>query len=432
MSVSSEGAATQFETIRKWQRVRRGYYVYVTEACNLRCSYCFVKDKQNDRHLTMATAKQILEFIARDSESLSSVYVHFFGGEPLLRPAMVDYLAGSLRTWTSQRQLQLRLGATTNGTLLTTENCEMLKRHGIGVQLSLDGSKEGNDVHRQFMGGTQCGLRAAGAFERVNVANYITYFGKTAPNCRMTLTVHNLSYLNQSIRELHKLGFKSFSIIPDCDTGSWTPTHFEEYERVMGDVLQYWSQHQDIWINSFDKIINALLTKKHRGYLCQAGTGILGITVDGEIYPCHDLSGQYSRDAASRQQLLIGHVTTGYNENHRRFLDMSIGSDVKSGCGYDCATCWAKWSCARGCPYMNYASSGNIRIVNPTYCATQRVDALLALKWMGAADQINFFYSSNTQTKRGKDWPRRATVPRNETSAVAGAQLEARKMGNSR
>ena len=29
---------------------KRGYYVYVTEACNLRCSYCFVKEKTNQRH----------------------------------------------------------------------------------------------------------------------------------------------------------------------------------------------------------------------------------------------------------------------------------------------------------------------------------------------------------------------------------------------
>ncbi len=408
------------------QGARRGYYVYVTEACNLRCSYCFVKEKQNGRHLTTTMAKHILEFISEDASSLSSIYVHFFGGEPLLRPMMVDYLAGRLREWSSGRQLDLRLGLTTNGTLLTTENCEMLKRHGIGVQLSLDGSKEGNDIHRQFMGGTQCGLRAAGAFDSVNIASYLSHFGRTTPNCRMTLTVQNLPYLGQSISELHKLGFKSFSIIPDFDTGSWTLAHIGKYEHAMEAVLQYWAKNQELWINCFDKTARALRNKRLPRSLCQAGTDILGITVDGDLYPCHDFSGRYSRGADAKK-LLIGHVTTGYSESHRRPIDMSIESSVKSGCGYDCGTCWAKWTCARGCPYMNYASSGDIRIVNATYCATQRVNTLLMLKWMCAAGQIDVSRSSNSRTNPMDGRMRPIMVQRNDIATVAGGPTEDRQ-----
>lgn len=424
MLSSQKDPAMPLTTARTGQRVGRGYYIYVTEACNLRCSYCFVKDKHNDRHLTMATAKQIVEFIAQDAESMSSVYVHFFGGEPLLRPTMIEYLAGSLREWSSGRQLQLRLGVTTNGTLLTAENCEMLKRHNIGVQLSLDGSKEGNDVHRQFMGGTQCGLRAAGAFDRVNIENYIACFGRGEPNCRMTLTVQNLSYLEKSVSELYKLGFKSFSIIPDCDTGAWTAAHIKEYEQVMRAVLKFWIRHKDVWISSIDRTVNALLSKKRPRSLCQVGSGILGITVDGDLYPCHDFSGRYSCDSEARQKLLIGHVTTGSINDERRFGEMSIGPEVKSGCGYDCSICWAKWTCARGCPYMNYASSGDMRTVNPTYCATQRVDALLALKWMGTSDQINFSYAANARVRRADNRNRQTPLTSPENTGVAGKQTD--------
>ncbi|MGA7833256.1 MAG: radical SAM protein [Terracidiphilus sp.] len=410
---------------RTGQRVGRGYYVYVTEACNLRCSYCFVKDKHNGRHLTKSTANQILGFIAQDAESLSSVYVHFFGGEPLLRPTMIDYLSKGLRAWSSGRQTQLRLGVTTNGTLLTADNCEMLKQHDIGVQLSLDGSKEGNDVHRQFMGGTQCGLRAAGAFDRVNIENYIACFGKGAPNCRMTLTVQNLPYLEKSIAELYAQGFKSFSVIPDCDSGTWTVAHFKEYEQVMRSVLKFWIQYKDVWISSIDKTVQALLSKRRPKHLCQVGSGILGITVDGDLYPCHDFSGRYSCDPEARQKLLIGHVTTGYKNVEQHFGEMSIDPEVKSGCGYDCATCWAKWSCARGCPYMNYASTGDIRTVSPTYCATQRIDALLALKWMGTSDQINFSYAANARVRRGEGRTRQTTLTSTETTSVASTQTDA-------
>jgi uncharacterized protein len=246
------------------------------------------------------------------------------------------------------------------------------------------------------MGGTQRGLRKAGAFDSVNIANYINHFGNSAPNCRMTLTTSNLSYLSQSIRELYELGFKSFSVVPDCDAGSWKPKYIHEYERVMEEVLQYWSQHLDLWISSFDKTVKSLLTKRLPKSLCNVGTGVLGITVDGDLYPCHDFSGRYSTDCEANRTLTIGHVATGYNENYSRFLDMTIGPDVKSGCGHNCATCWAQYTCSRGCPYMNYAYSGDIRTVNATYCMIRRVDALLVLKWMATTDLVSMSYSNRS------------------------------------
>lgn len=290
---------------------KRGYYIFVTEACNLRCSYCFVRDKQNHRHLTDELGDKTVEFIVEDAATAKSVYVHFFGGEPLIRPAVVDRLAARLRSWGRNSETEVRLGITTNGTLLTTANCEMLKRHDIGVQLSLDGGKTGNDIHRQFMGGTQSGLRPSGAFDLVKIENYVRYFGRGRPNCRMTVTVHNLPYLSQSIRELHEIGFKSFSLIPDADCGDWTASHLARYEREMQDVFQYWAEHRELSFNVIDQTISRLVEKKQRRHLCPAGSTILGITVDGDLYPCHDFAGRFWPDPACRESLLLGNVETG-------------------------------------------------------------------------------------------------------------------------
>jgi uncharacterized protein len=81
-------------------------------------------------------AAKVLDFIKGDSSSLTEIYVHFFGGEPLIKYSTVDFLAGTLRSWAEQTHIKLRLGLTTNGTLLTPKVCEGLKGHAIGVQLS--------------------------------------------------------------------------------------------------------------------------------------------------------------------------------------------------------------------------------------------------------------------------------------------------------
>jgi len=379
----------------------RGYYIYVTEACNLRCNYCFVSDKTNNRHLTPDMADKVLTFIKSDGRNLKDTYIHFFGGEPLLQPSMVDYLAGQLRAWARERSIKLKLGITTNGTLLTTQNCEMLKRQDIGVQLSLDGSKEGNDIHRQLMGGTQCGLRPAGAFDLVNIQNYFNYFGRGRPNCRMTVTIHNLRFLAKSIGELHAMGFKSFSIIPDTDCGAWTEDFLVQYEAEMSKVFAYWATHREIEVNTIEQTIEKLAQKKATLKLCQVGRSILGITVDGNIYPCHDFSGKFSTNPAERAKLLIGHVEKGFTANQHRFSDMDI-EKAKPGNGFDCSTCWAKWVCGRGCPYMNYARSGDIFQVNSVYCAITRIHTTLALQWMSALDDFRLLRPKDITAIRQK------------------------------
>jgi len=381
---------------------RRGYYVYITEACNLRCNYCFVKDKLNQRHLTRPMADKVLAFIKDDAAHLKDTYIHFFGGEPLIRPAMVEYLGSELGQWSRDKGIKLKLGVTTNGTLLTAANCEMLKRLGIGVQLSLDGSKQGNDVHRQVMGGTQVGRAAAGAFELVQVQNYIKYFGGSRPNCRMTVTIHNLKYLSQSVRELHALGFRSFSVIPDADCGAWTEEHLPEYEREVDRLFQYWRDHRDVSINTIDQTIEKLKRKKVQTHLCQVGKTLFGITVDGDIYPCHDFSGRFATVPEEREKLLIGNVEKGFTKNQFEFENLTVDGRVKSGAGHDCATCWAKWVCSRACPYMNYAHSGDIRTVNATYCATTRINATLALRWMSVLGDFTFLNAGDLQAAKNQ------------------------------
>jgi uncharacterized protein len=405
----------------------RGYYIYVTEACNLRCNYCFVSDKLNHRHLTPAMADKILAFVKEDASKLRETYIHFFGGEPLIRASMIEYLATEFREWSKRSGVKVKFGVTTNGTLLTKQNCELLKRNDIGVQLSLDGGKEGNNIHRQIMGGSQQGLPNAGAFDLVHIQNYFEYFGKGRPNCRMTCTVHNVPYLSKSIEELHKLGFKSFSIIPDSDCGEWTPTALAQYESEMSLVFEYWATNRDIEVNTIEHTMEKLAQKKIQSHLCQAGRSILGITIDGDIYPCHDFSGRFSKDPEERNALLIGNVEKGFTPNQYKFSDMSY-QQKRSGNGYDCTKCWARWTCGHGCPYMNYARTRDLFEVNATYCSTNRIHATIALRWMSSLEEYRFVGTKDVASIRQKLAKAVLNAAGGEEEAAFGRNQEGRAM----
>lgn len=367
----------------------RGYYVYMTEACNLRCNYCFVDGKKNDRHLfdplnypreagKPDMVGQVLDFIVDDPEGQDSKYIHFFGGEPLIRAKSVARMCEELKRRISEKypKCKLTLGITTNGTLLTDENCEMLKKYGVGVQLSLDGSEEGNDVHRQLMGGDQDGLKPSGAFKLVKIQNYLKHFGS---NARMTVTPQNLSFLIQSIRDLTALGFKSFSVIPNSDAGKWDGL-WMAYESVLEDLFEL-AMITGITVNIVDQTFRKIESPKVPDHLCRSGRNVIGISVDGDIWPCHDFLGRFQYDSIA-ESLQIGHISKGYTVNTQKFEDLKVTEEVTSGAGYDCTRCHASGVCERGCPYVNFTSHNDIRTVNATYCQSTRLAVDVALRYM--------------------------------------------------
>jgi uncharacterized protein len=154
----------------------------------------------------------------------------------------------------------------------------------------------------------------------------------------------------------------------------------------MQQLFEYWARNRDISLNVVDQMIRKLVYRRPRTHMCNAGLRVIGITIDGDIYPCHDFAGRYSQDSDRRNALLIGNVRTGYAAGKKGFGEFRIGPEIRSGAGFDCGTCWARWACSRGCPYMNYTVSGDLRTVNPNYCATTRIGASVALRWISALD----------------------------------------------
>jgi radical SAM protein with 4Fe4S-binding SPASM domain len=184
-------------------------------------------------------------------------------------------------------------------------------------------------------------------------------------------------------------------MIPDFDCGPWAPGHLVKYEGEMERVFEYWAAHRDIAVNTIDKTIRQLTQKTARTHLCRVGTMIVGITIDGDIYPCHDFAGRYAADPEERRTLLIGSVDNGYCQNLATFQDLAVNLDGASEVGRNCTACWAKWACSRGCPYMNYARAHDARTVNSAYCAMTRINCSIALRWMSVLTEYRFVNSRN-------------------------------------
>ncbi len=127
-----------------------------TLQCNLACNYCFQKEHPAFTKMSSPTEDATLEWILRqvDERGLSTLHVHYFGGEPTtrkdycLRTAEVFAAAMKARGGTFQWHM------TTNAIHLDVEFAKRMETFGQGIfQVTLDGDKETHDRMRVYRDG---------------------------------------------------------------------------------------------------------------------------------------------------------------------------------------------------------------------------------------------------------------------------------------
>ncbi|OGR45281.1 MAG: hypothetical protein A2X35_03280 [Elusimicrobia bacterium GWA2_61_42] len=113
--------------------------------CQCSCAHCGVGKAPAPAGGEL-TREEILKFI-EDLAGLGGACVHFFGGEPLMAPALAEYVA---RT----RELGMMASVDTNGLLLDEAMVLRLKAAGIErIRVSLDSPREeDHDVNRGIPG----------------------------------------------------------------------------------------------------------------------------------------------------------------------------------------------------------------------------------------------------------------------------------------
>ena len=116
----------------------------VTRRCNLKCVHCYAqaRDEEFSGELSTREGKTALDDLA----AFGSPVVLFSGGEPLVRPDLLElaeYAVGK----------GMRAVISTNGTLIDSKTAGLLKKVGLSyVGISLDGMEEVNDRFRGVKG----------------------------------------------------------------------------------------------------------------------------------------------------------------------------------------------------------------------------------------------------------------------------------------
>lgn len=139
----------------KYSPTHVSFVVVLTTDCNFCCPYCFEGSSLNseymDDEVADATIKFIIESVKKHT-SIRTVYIAFFGGEPLLNRPVMWEICRRLREILGNTH-DIRFTLTTNLTLLSQDDITLLRDFAFtNVQVAIDGAKSIHDTRRATKG----------------------------------------------------------------------------------------------------------------------------------------------------------------------------------------------------------------------------------------------------------------------------------------
>lgn len=124
----------------------------VTRDCNLRCKYCYVKNKDNFKGeiISFEVFKKIIDKVIKDKkkpEAIDDISIVFHGGEPLIIGyEKLSLFFSYIKRAFEENNLNYSLGVQTNTTLLTEDILSLLHDYNVNVGVSFDGKDKSNSA----------------------------------------------------------------------------------------------------------------------------------------------------------------------------------------------------------------------------------------------------------------------------------------------
>jgi uncharacterized protein len=354
----------QLQTLSAW--------LHVTNACNLRCHYCYVQ--KTSEHMTDETTKRAMGAIIRSATQSSYQHIHvtYAGGEATLRLSQVIATHDYALQQTQEHGLSLSAGIVSNGVALPQRLIEQLKQRQIGLMISLDGVGENHDQQRPLLNGQGSFAFVDRTITRLLASDFV-------PSINITVTPRNLNELPRLLEYIlqRDLPFGlSYYRDNECSAHlsnlQFTDAHMISGMRTAFAYIEHHLPRRSLLGSLVDK---ASMSTLHR-YKCGVGRNYLVIDQHGGIAKCQaDINRTVTTIDADNPLQMIREDRQGVQ---------AVAIDDKEGC----RSCeWRYW-CSGGCPLLTYRLTGRSDIKSPN-CAIYkalfpeavRLEALRLLKY---------------------------------------------------
>lgn len=345
--------------------------IVVTEACQLRCKYCYQHAKNSLNVLNEETARKIVDLLfeedARDNKYVNqhiaqALVLDFIGGEPLMNIKIISYFMRYFK-W---KALQLNhrwaihymISISSNGVAYMNPEVQkflMIHKGRVSITLTLDGNKALHDACRVFEDGRPSYDIVAKATHH---AQSVFGLGK---GTKLTLAPANIIHLSDAVKNLYE-SFDFDGVHANCvyELG-WEIEHakimYSEMKKLADWMLENEVQ-KHFYCSLFDPIIGKPQGIEDNQNYCGGVCGsMLAFTTQGNITPCLRYT-QFNLNNA-QPEIRMGDLETGIGNDPKydAMIDVVNGITRRSQSTDECFNCPISTGCG-WCSAYNYEIYG--------------------------------------------------------------------------
>jgi uncharacterized protein len=347
-------------------------WLHVTNACNLRCPYCYV-NKSNEA-MDESVGRAAVEAVIQSAvdHGFTAVKLKYAGGEASLNHRLMTGLHAYARELAAQRGLKLYATMLSNGVALAPSLIDTLRAEDIAVMISLDGVGSLHDAQRPLVNGKPSFQFVERGITRLIERDH-------APHLSVTITNRNAKGVADAVRfALERNLTFSLNLFRDNECATPFPDLRYEEQTIISGLLEAFGvieQFLPRW-SVLGSILDRGQLLEQRQRSCGVGQDYVVIDQRGKVSKCHmeiekTLGDVFSDDPL---QLVRQDKTTALN----------LLVEEKEGCR-DCT--WRYW-CSGGCTIATFRATGRYDIKSPNcniyqaiYPQALRLEGLRLLKY---------------------------------------------------
>lgn len=343
--------------------------LHTSSKCNMTCTYCFKKDR-DDANVTFDESKRFIDMIIDEYPNAGKYIVDPTGsGEPLLNKNLLYQIGEYCKDKSNELKREVLPMLVTNGTLLDKTTVQELRDAGILFGVSLDGDKASNDFYRIDYSGNS-------VYKKV-IKNIKNIKDRSLMGVAVTLTDKNTD-LVRTLKHLIKY-FPTISIKPVRSVDGSIGINESNIEQIKNEYTKLFDfliketkagnlEYMASLLNGddyFGKFLLRTILNQKVSTRCDAGIGRFSLTKDGSIYVCPG--------AIGINELKVGRLEGGISYK-RRDKFYKVLTERRN-----CDNCFARFVCGGECMVSSYYSYKEIDEVDTVMCKLKKHLYKLAL-----------------------------------------------------
>lgn len=336
----------------------RSITLNVNQICNLKCAYCAAGGDgtygEAMNQLSVEKTLPQLKFLMSKLSPTENFAISFVGGEPLLHPKAIQAIHDYVYSEAEKLKINPKLRIVTNGTLLTEDTVALLRELQLELCISIDGTKEYNDIARPSKDGKSTTDKIISGLNLLmqNRGKIISIDFSAITTASNQNLFENFLFLNN----LNPDGL-DFIFANDEKSEEAQQKYISDFNKIMDYLWEKGGEEALRKLNAVDHYFRMLDNQQQIENHCGAGKSYLMVDAKNRLYSCVWDANLKEEQVGLDQQL----DTDKLAKLSKSLIELN-----------NCQTCWARHLCGGGCMHINRSHTGDKHKKSLLFCERTR------------------------------------------------------------